>query len=130
MLAFLGAILPSVFKVIDKAVPDKDQAQKLKADIQLQLMANDAKALSRAADIIVAEAQGHSWMQRNWRPSLMFLFGFIIANNFVIYPYASLFWEAAPFLETPEPLWDLIKIGLGGYIVGRSGEKIAKEWKA
>lgn len=130
MLAFLGAILPSVFKIVDKAVPDKDAAQKLKSEIQMELMNNEAKALSRAADIVIAEAQGHSWMQRNWRPSLMFLFGFIIANNYVIYPYASLYWTEAPFLDTPEPLWDLIKIGLGGYVLGRSGEKIAKEWKA
>jgi hypothetical protein len=32
-------------------------------------------------------------------------------------------------LELPEQLWGLIKIGVGGYVVGRSGEKFAKVWK-
>ena len=59
----------------------------------------------------------------------MCMFGLIIANNFIIYPYASLFTDKAVMLDTPQDLWDLIKIGLGGYIVGRSGEKIAKEFK-
>ena len=33
------------------------------------------------------EALGHSWLQRNWRPMLMVLFGVIIANNYVVVPY-------------------------------------------
>ena len=55
----------------------------------------------------------------------MFMFGFIVFNNFILYPYASLFTDKAVMLDTPQDLWDLIKIGLGGYVVGRSGEKIA-----
>jgi len=27
----------------------------------------------------------------------------------------------------PEQAWSLLSIGLGGYVLGRSGEKIAKE---
>jgi hypothetical protein len=28
-------------------------------------------------------------------------------------------------IELPDELWNLLMIGVGGYIVGRSGEKIA-----
>ena len=130
MLTLLAAILPSIFSTIDKAVPDKDKAEELKAKVQLELMNNQAKELEGAAKIIVAEAQGHSWLQRNWRPMLMCMFGFIIANNFILYPYMSLFTDKVVMLDTPKDLWDLIKIGLGGYVLGRSGEKIAKEFKS
>jgi hypothetical protein len=125
MWAFLSALLPDIFKVIDKSIPDKDKAAEIKMNIQSQLLENEGKSLQAARDIIVAEAEGHSWMQRNWRPSLMFLFGAIIANNYILYPYATLFTEQAVLLPVPQDLWDLIKIGLGGYVLGRSGEKIA-----
>jgi hypothetical protein len=59
----------------------------------------------------------------------MLLFGIIIANNYIIYPYLSSFMENAPMLEIPPDMWDLLKIGLGGYVVGRSAEKAVTVWK-
>ena len=56
-------------------------------------------------------------------------FVFIIANNYILYPYLSLFFTEAPVLAIPPDMWDLLKIGLGGYVVGRSGEKMVKAWK-
>jgi len=32
-------------------------------------------------------------------------------------------------LTIPEDLWLLLQIGLGGYVIGRSGESIAKNFK-
>jgi len=129
MISLLTALLPSVFGVIDKAIPDKDEATRIKAEIQAQILSNEGEALKAARDTIVAEAEGHSWMQRNWRPLIMLMFGFIIANNFILFPYLSLFTDNAVMLDTPEPLWDLIKIGLGGYVISRSAEKMVKEYK-
>jgi len=57
------------------------------------------------------------------------IFAGIVANNYIIYPYLSLFWSEAPKLILPPDLWDLLKIGLGGYIVGRSSEKVVKTIK-
>jgi predicted MFS family arabinose efflux permease len=56
---------------------------------------------------------------------IMCLFGVIILNNYVIYPYLSLFIEAAPMMEIPTDMWSLLKLGIGGYVVGRTVEKIA-----
>ena len=33
------------------------------------------------------------------------------------------------FGEGTEQIWDLLKIGMGGYIIGRSGEKMMSMWK-
>ena len=33
------------------------------------------------------------------------------------------------FMVIPEQVWTLITIGLGGYVGGRSGEKMVKAWK-
>jgi len=133
MIPVIGPIVEKIIGVVDKAVPDKDLAQKLKTEMQTKVMDLDYSILEKEIDarakIIVAEAQGASWLQRNWRPILMLVIVAIVANNYIIYPYLSLFTAKATILELPQPLYNLMTIGVGGYIVGRSGEKIVETLK-
>ena len=126
----IKAVVSPILHIIDKSVPDKTQAAGLKNEIEKQVLALDKTALEAQAQIITAEAQGDSWLQRNWRPLTMLSFVFIVVNNYILAPYIMLFFDTNVMLETPPDLWDLIKIGLGGDVVGRSGEKIAKNWKS
>jgi len=80
-------------------------------------------------NIIIAETQSQSWLARNWRPILMLTIIAIVANNYIIFPYANLFTEKVVMLTLPDHLWALLKIGVGGYIVGRSAEQVAKTIK-
>lgn len=80
--------------------------------------------------VIVAEAQGESWAQRTWRPILMFvLMGVIVVWTGM--GIARLWWEIPEivFPEMPAEVWSVLKIGLGGYIGGRSIEKVAKTFQ-
>jgi len=73
-------------------------------------------------EIIVAEAKGN-WLQRSWRPILMLAFGFIVIYvKFV----APLFDLKIPELENE--FWNLLQIGIGGYVIGRTGEKMMKSY--
>lgn len=119
-----GPLLKGLFDVVDQAVEDKDQAARIKAVLQQKVLDGQMKEIEAAASIIVAEANGDSWLQRNWRPMLMCLFGLIVANNYLVVP---LF--ATPSAEIPPDMWALLKIGIGGYVVGRSVEKGIKVWK-
>ena len=71
-----------------------------------------------AADIVKAEAQSSSWLASNWRPVTMLIFVALIV--------ARWFGWAAPNLAEEEyiKLWDIVQLGLGGYVIGRSAEKI------
>jgi len=75
------------------------------------------------ASVILAEAKA-GWLTRNWRPMLMFVFMAIIVNNFLIWPYSTEMGIVAKQLPFPVWMQDLLKIGVGGYIGGRSAEKI------
>ncbi len=75
------------------------------------------------ASIILAEAKS-GWLTRNWRPMLMLTFMAIIVNNFLIWPYSTELGIVAKELAFPVWMQDLLKIGVGGYIGGRSAEKI------
>lgn len=120
---FIGPVIASIFGVIDKAVLDKDAANAIKGKLQEMALAGDMKELEAATSIIVAEAKG-SWLQRNWRPGFMVTFMIIVINNYLLFP-----WFGVPMLPLPPEMWELIKLGMGGYVVGRSVEKGIKTWK-
>jgi hypothetical protein len=82
--------------------------------------------LESQKEIIVAEAQGESYIQRTWRPWFMvFLMG-----NIALSMVAGLFGFAAEISDAwasiPGPAWTLMQIGIGGYIGGRTVEKVAR----
>jgi len=117
--AFTGEMSPE-----DKADVEKMLVQ---MEMQSQILAGKVKEMQ--SNVIVAEAKAGG-LAANWRPVTMLVFVFIVFNNYILYPYLSLFWEVAPVLAIPDHLWELLKIGLGGYIVGRSAEQTALKWKS
>ncbi|MCT8467018.1 holin family protein [Chromohalobacter canadensis] len=121
----LGTVAGPVMDVIDKAVTDKDQANQLKAEIRTRLIEQKDARLQAQMKVILAEATGESWLQRNWRPLLMTVIVAIVANNYLLAPYLGAMFGVGLQLELPEQLWNLMTMGVGGYIAGRSGEKIA-----
>lgn len=130
LLASIGSfILPGIFKEVDKAIPDQDLNARLKAGIQSAVLSADAEALQAQAGIVTAEAKGESWLQRNWRPLTMMVFVSIVFNNYILAPYLQALTGWSVALVTPPDLWALNKLGLGGYVVGRSAEKCVGAWK-
>lgn len=104
----------------------KNQMKQLELTYQAKLLELDAKLLDSKTKIIVAEAKGESWLQRNWRPLLMTTFMAILANNYIIAPYLTSLGLDVPMLEIPGGMWAMLSIGVGGYVGGRSWEKVKK----
>lgn len=78
----------------------------------------EQEQLKAKAEIIVAEAKSESWITRNWRPITMLSFvASILGYWFGLTP------DTLP-PESVDNMFTLIQIGLGGYVVGRSAEKI------
>ncbi len=123
-LPVLTAVLPLIGQVVTRLFPDPDEAKRIEADITRELITAHQGALAAAQAVIVAEAQGDSWLQRNWRPLLMLCFVLILFNNYVAAPYARALGLELPTLDLPQGAWALLNIGVGGYIAGRSAEKI------
>lgn len=120
-------IASKALDIIGRFVPDpqaKAQASleltKLQADYNLKLAELDAQWATVQGQVITAEANSQSWIARNWRPILMLSFGAIIVYGFFLAPLFSL--KSVPL---PPDMWQLLKLGIGGYVLGRSGEKIA-----
>jgi len=128
----LKAIADVANSIIGKFVADPNerlqlQAQVLAAQTELSSKAMDLQSqlTDAQAKVITAEVTSQSWLARNWRPILMLTFTFIVAWNYIIVPIVG-----ATAATIPPDMWTLMKIGVGGYIVGRSAEKSIANWKA
>ena len=122
-------LIEAGLSIIEKLIPDKAARDKAKLDFLALQQQGQFKEIEAAMNVVVTEAKSEHWLTANWRPLTMLTFVIIIANNYILYPYLALFWNDAPVLEIPPDMWQLLKIGLGGYVVGRSGEKIIKNFK-
>ena len=117
----IGTIGGKVLDIVDDVVEDKDEANRLKFQIQRQLIETKSSELEAQAKIVLAEAQG-SWLQRNWRPLLMVVFaGLVVAH-----------WFGFTASNIPESvqnsLLNIVMVGVGGYVMGRSAEKVVSNW--
>ena len=125
----LNLLIPAVTSLLDKVIPDPTA----KAEAQLKLLelsqAGGLKELEASMNVVVAEAQSEHRLTATWRPITMLTFVTIIAFNYILFPILGLFIDNLPTLEIPPDMWDLLKIGLGGYVVSRGVEKTMKEYK-
>ena len=116
-------------ELIDSLFTSDDE--RAEARLKLTKLAQEGrlKQMEAAMTVVVAEAKSDHFIVAAWRPITMLTFVFIVANNYIIYPYLNLLFDTGVELDLPPDLWNLIKIGLGGYVVGRSGEKMVKAYK-
>jgi hypothetical protein len=117
--ALVPALAPILGQIVGSLFPDPAEKAKAEAEALRQLLSHQAEIESAAAKIINTEAASTHWLAANWRPLTMLVFvGLIVARWFG--------W-AAPNLAEAEylKLWSIVEFGLGGYVVGRSVEKVA-----
>lgn len=119
LLPVLGPILGQVAKSVFPSAEDEIRRLEIQARMQEALIANQAQIEAAAADVIRTEAEGESWLQRNWRPLTMMVFVGLIVGKWLGYTAPGV----SEALELR--LLGLIEIGLGGYVIGRSVEKVA-----
>jgi hypothetical protein len=107
----LTAALDVGGKLLDKFFPDADADMKNKMNQFLTVF-------TAQAQIVQAEAASNNWLSSSWRPITMLVFVALIV--------ARWFGWAAPNLAEAEylKLWDIVQLGLGGYVIGRSVEKV------
>lgn len=114
----LSAALEVGGKLIDRLWPDPTQRDQAKLQLLEMAQKGELAELSARAGIVQAEAASSNWLASGWRPITMLTFtGLIVAR--------WLGWSAPGISEAEVlKLWDIVQLGLGGYVIGRSVEKI------
>jgi len=121
-------IISLVGSVLDKIIPDPNAAAQAKLALMQLAQNGELARITAASEVIKAEASSQFKLTSQWRPILMLTFTFIVANNYIIAPYMQAMFGWYVSLELPPQMWDLLKIGVGGYIMGRSAEKTVRTY--
>lgn len=107
-------LVSAVGDIVNRLTLPGREKKQLETDILRLLIAVEEKTISEQAAAIREEARGN-WLQRSWRPIVMLVFTVIVlAGTFL----------NLPILSDTSRFWDLLEIGLGGYIIGRGGEQL------
>jgi hypothetical protein len=117
----IAGIFKPAANLIDELHTSEEERLKAKGhllDVQAAAMQRvfdyEAESLKAKAGIVQAEAKSEHWVTATWRPITMLTFLALAVGD-------SLGWLPNPLRDEA---WMLLQIGLGGYVVARSGEKI------
>jgi len=119
----------AVDNVLGRFFEDKDKAAQAAHELRLAMMEHEQTAQQVARDVVVAEAKSEHWITSAWRPLVMLMFAVMIGNNYILAPYLDAILGTSIMFDMPDQAWGLLSVGLGGYVVGRSGEKLMREYK-
>ena len=124
-------VVGMVFKPIMDMIDDLTLSPEEKANLNFKIFEAQAVMFGKALDfekaaleaqarVVEAEAKSENWITSSWRPIVMLTFAGLVV--------ARWFGFSAPDipLEIESQLWTLLQIGLGGYVAGRSIEKVAE----
>jgi len=126
----LGLVQGPLAKILDAYVSDLELKRKLAAEIEQQTLGYFTRSAELGAEVVLAETNSEHWLSRSWRPLLMLvLMGFLLLVGLVM-PLADLIaghriafeprWQSLP-----DGFWQFLTVGAGGYIGGRTLEKVA-----
>ena len=118
LLPILGKIGNRVASSIFPDPADKLKAQALEQELEMAVLQSANDIEKAAAGIINTEAASKHWLAANWRPLTMLIFVGLVVARWMGYTAENMTTEE--YLS----IYDLIKIGLGGYVAGRTIEKI------
>jgi hypothetical protein len=127
MLNAIAPLAKILFNTVDKAVEDKDLANKLKAELQNQMLQSHTAELQAASRVIEAEAKA-GWFTASWRPLLMYVLIVMLIWNYILSPIIFVLFNVKASVDLPSEIVNLLSVGVGGYTIGRSAESVAKSF--
>lgn len=112
-------LVESVGDALDKNITNKEELAVARKEITQVITEKLGEIIKEQASIIKSEASGN-FLQKSWRPIVMLCFASIVVYSKFIAPAFGL-----PNTELEPDFWAFLQAGLGGYVIGRSVEKVA-----
>ncbi|MBL8790219.1 MAG: hypothetical protein JNM45_06945 [Rhizobiales bacterium] len=119
-----------VNKILDAYIADTELRRKLEADFKTRLVEHLGREEALQQSAVLAEIGSDSWLTKTWRPLMMIaILGFLGFVGLILPLADMLVGHPLPFAPrwnlVPPEAWQFLSIGVGGYVGGRSLEKIA-----
>lgn len=119
--ASIFSSISSIFSTVGGIKTQQADVMKTALDVLSNTNSSNAQREQAIATVLVAEASSESWLTRMWRPIIMLMFGAMLLSYWFGYSPPNIHGPMSPIMAE---IFDLLKIGIGGYIGGRTIEKI------
>lgn len=116
-MEMLSNLVSEIGGIIDSLTLSSKEKMQLRASLTEALSRFEADLQKEQSSVIRSESQGN-WLQRSWRPLVMLTFSAVVLLGI---------FTPLPLPDDGSRFWDLLEIGLGGYVIGRSFESVSLE---
>ena len=129
MFTGITAIITAISGVLTRIIPDPDKRIQVEADIHRALLENQSAIYGAMKDVMAADAASDSWLTKNARP-IVVMWCLVMITWVVFSPMFGLQGATIAALRAvPSDLWNLVTVGIGGYILAKSAVDVAKALK-
>lgn len=121
--------VPIFGTIIDKIFPDKNKKiDKIIAELKKEQAIESEKLKTEGiTSYVVLEESKGNFLQRSWRPLLMYIFIIVLFNNVLLVPILGYYFDLRVILLSfPENIPDFVTYAVTGYIGARTLEKMGK----
>ena len=110
-------------KLIDQLWDSEEEKAEKKFKLMQLASQGQLQELAAQSQIVTAVAKSEHWLTSTWRPITML--------SLVAMLWAYWLGMSPPNVsdEVLAKVFSIIQVGLGGYVVGRSAEKVVRVWK-
>ena len=112
-----------VSSIIDKVIPDKDQAAKLAHEVATMADKHSQELALAQLEILKSDAKGN-WFQSSWRPLIGWLGGIGLGVNYIVSPICAGFGVIVP--QADMSVMMPLLLGMLGMAGARSFDKLNK----
>ena len=114
----VGGIIDKIHTSDDERLTAKQELLSIQVGMSERVLQYERDELRDRASVIKAEATSGNFLAANWRPITMLVFVSLITAHW--------FGLTAPNLSEGQivMLMEIVKLGIGGYVIGRSAEKV------
>lgn len=120
-MKILGDLIEPVTGLLEKVIPDRDQAAKLAHEINTMSERNAQERVLQQIEVLKLDAKGN-WFQSSWRPLAGYVTVLGMAINFLVSPIAAGFGVVIP--QADASVMMPLLLGMLGLSGGRSYERI------
>ena len=113
-MGVLQNVIREIGDIVNRLSVSSKEKQKIQEEIQALVYRYKGELVREQSAAVGEEIRGN-WLQKSWRPIVMLLLTLVILCG--VFTGSSVLADTSRF-------WDLLEIGIGGYVIGRSGETL------